>query len=353
MYFAIFWKNHEYSLKEINLIQPQNLKIKWNIAFFDDCNFDLVPNLGGVVKFWRVIKDNELSDLVSGKLVGTNDKNFGNYLKKEFGALRYKLLDIQTSNLDVKKTWVELLLFKNIQDIGFESDFQKGSFVWLVFEYQNINFYSQIDFDKPVSGMQVGMIPSKLANIMINIGVVNSGIPSKNVNIYDPFVWFGTIWFVCNWLGFNFIWSDINITPAKQNFKWWQKTSSFDPKKLFKLYKHDVREKFSKNFLKSVNLIVSEWYLWPVIRKNTNNKQFLDNQNKIFDLYTNFFENVFDFWWKINIVITVPYYLNYDWNILQQQLWNYLTKNNIKHKFMNTIYKRQGQLVWRQILIIG
>ena len=41
----------------------------------------------------------------------------------------------------------------------------------MVTGYQNINLYEEIDFEKPVNSMQIGMMPSKLAHTMINIGL--------------------------------------------------------------------------------------------------------------------------------------------------------------------------------------
>lgn len=37
--------------------------------------------------------------------------------------------------------------------------------------YQDIALYEAIDFDKPVNSMNIGMMPSKLALMMINIGL--------------------------------------------------------------------------------------------------------------------------------------------------------------------------------------
>jgi hypothetical protein len=37
--------------------------------------------------------------------------------------------------------------------------------------YQDIARYSCIDFDKPVNSMQIGMMPAKLTQILVNIAV--------------------------------------------------------------------------------------------------------------------------------------------------------------------------------------
>ena len=114
----------------------------------------------------------------------------------------------------------------------------------VVLGYQDIEHYEQIDFGKASSGMEIGMMPSKLAQMMVNIGMVESNKKQVTSNqqpttdnwqpatIYDPFCWFGTTGFVVNWLGHHFIGSDINITPCKENVKrrknWiWQRFDRF------------------------------------------------------------------------------------------------------------------------------
>lgn len=52
--------------------------------------------------------------------------------------------------------------------------------------YQNIGLYEVIDFDKPVNSMKIGMMPSKLTHMMINIGLAQCS--DKNTTIYDPFI---------------------------------------------------------------------------------------------------------------------------------------------------------------------
>ncbi|MEI8008619.1 MAG: hypothetical protein WCI00_04345 [bacterium] len=39
----------------------------------------------------------------------------------------------------------------------------------IVEQYQNIELYEAIDFGKPGRSMEMGMMPAKLAHIMINI----------------------------------------------------------------------------------------------------------------------------------------------------------------------------------------
>lgn len=58
-----------------------------------------------------------------------------------------------------------------------------------------------------MSGMEVGMMPAKLAQLLVNIGINTlRGKSSTSVShdgvytVYDPFCGFGTTGFVANWL---------------------------------------------------------------------------------------------------------------------------------------------------------
>jgi hypothetical protein len=85
--------------------------------------------------------------------------------------------------------------------------------------YQDIQHYEQIDFGKPSSGMEIGMMPSKLAQMMVNIVIKEIGgkrseisqinenqvspisdlkSPDSALTVYDPFCGFGTTGFVAN-----------------------------------------------------------------------------------------------------------------------------------------------------------
>jgi len=51
-----------------------------------------------------------------------------------------------------------------------------------------------IDFGKPAHGMEVGMMPAKLAQMLVNIGIATLHAQSGDdvYTVYDPFCGFGT-----------------------------------------------------------------------------------------------------------------------------------------------------------------
>lgn len=338
MYFVVFWKNIELSKIELNILNPSNLKIVWNVAFFETDNYDFLSKLSGIVKYWKLINENEFV-FDSKVILWTNNLDFANYIKKKYWIKRYKIIWLQNTDLEIKNKWIEILNF----------DWKCCLVKW----YQNIDLYSNIDYDKSISGMNVGMMPSKLTHLMINLWIFSSDNFVNNLSIYDPFVGFGTTWFVANWLWYNFIWSDINISSVKKNLKWRNETNFVNNDKKFTLYKHDVNDLFKKSFLKNVNVIVSEWFLWPLVSRKTKKHEYINNQKKVLELYKRFFDNVIAFWWKnnINLCITFPYYLESDSNFLETELSFHI--KNLWQKFFvpKTIYHRKKQLVWRKFII--
>jgi len=66
------------------------------------------------------------------------------------------------------------------------------------------------------------------------------GFLKNNAIIYDPFVGSGTTGFLANYLGYDFVGSDIEIKYVDQNLAR-RKTSKFNnPNKDFKIFHHDI-----------------------------------------------------------------------------------------------------------------
>lgn len=340
MYFAILWKNKEISQVELELIKPQNTKIVGNTIFFESKHDDLIPKLWWIVKWWKLIKIDTIWDhLNEKKIFWVNKKYLGLYCKKELNIKRYKEIELIKTDLEIKKKWIELI-----------SWWENNPEVWLILWYQNIDIYSSIDFDKPISGMQIWMMPSKLAHILMNIWLSKLK-NEKNITIYDPFVGFWTTWFLANFFDYNFIWSDINITSVKKNLKRWKENKYYKEKKIT-IYKHDVKNSFEKPFLQNVNLIVTEWWLGPVVKKFTQKEHLISNYKKIYEVYFSFIQNIKNFYEKQTIVMTIPNYMDIS-NYLETDLIKLFEDLNISYNIVSEVYSRKWQLVGRKIIILN
>lgn len=350
MYFAILWKNPSLSLEELELLKPTDLTKHGAIVTFSTDRPEYLPQLGGIVKFGEIISPEELSDeLKDTRLIGTNDEELGLRIKKNLGIKRYKLLELEKTDLEVKNKGLEIVSLqgKKLQT----TNNRQPTHVWIVKGYQNIPLLEAIDFEKPSSGMQIGMMPAKLAQILINLGLNKLWtLNSQLVTLYDPFCGFGTTGFVANALGHNFIGSDLNIIQAKQNLKRRTPTPYNQPEPKFTLFKHDVKDAFDQPFLKHVNLIVTEGRLGPVVKQNLGDNESRVNQDKIFDLYKQFLENVGGFYEHITLVFTVPYYIDKA-NFLNASIQKLCEEIWFEVKFLEHPYARKGQRVGRQIVV--
>lgn len=83
---------------------------------------------------------------------------------------------------------------------------------------QDPNYWSLVDFERPHREQFIGMLPSKLARIMVNVAKTKEGD-----TIWDPFVGLGTVLMEANLLKRYGIGSDIDaktLEMGKENVKW-------------------------------------------------------------------------------------------------------------------------------------
>ncbi len=348
MYFWIVWKTPELSMEELTLVQPTNISKKNWIVFFDTKLHELLPKLWWLIKWWKVGSKHDLEiALQDVKIVWVDSQELGLMIKRQFGVKRYKVLEQRKSDLEVKKKWKEVF------------SFGKGEY-WIVWWWQPIDLYEAIDFGKPASGMQIWMMPTKLAHILTNVGVAQ--IPESShdeITIYDPFAGFWTTNFISNFLWYHTIGSDINITQAKQNNQWRQLREFYQKEAYLTFFKHDVNDVFKKPFLDKVSVIITEGRLWPVVKK-----EMLKHKNQteailkeyipsVVELYATFMENSFAKWWSsVPIVMTVPEYLRLDHPVIANRITEHAQTIWYEVRTIEEVYHRKKQLVGRRVLIL-
>jgi len=130
------------------------------------------------------------------------------------------------------------------------------------FFVQDPNYWTMIDFDRPHREKEVGMLPAKLARIMINLAT-----PDASDYILDPFVGLGTVSMQADLLGYKSIGMDINrqnVSLAEENCQWMVKKGlSANRQKIFVV--HDVKKPFFENITqRGIGAIVCEPFLGPM-----------------------------------------------------------------------------------------
>jgi hypothetical protein len=346
MYFWIVGDNSNIISEWLLYLHPTNfVQPRKNIITFDTEYPERLATCAALIKRWKIYTNKELSDQDSIKSdIGVETKELGSHLKKQISSIkRFKLVELIHTDLEIKDHGTEII---NIDNTNY------GIVEW----YQNISLYEAIDFWKPVGGMNIGMMPSKLALTLINIWIgeyENKNTKKPNNTIWDPFCGFGTTNFLANALTHNTIASDINVTSMKQNSKRRTSQSFYNKDNKELILKQDVTQIFKSPLLHHANIIVSEWWLGHTVTSRTAPATMHMYAKEVETVYTAFAKNLTEFkkgkeW--ITLVITIPVWLKYDISISQAILEQFTSLWRTA-RLITQPYSREKQLVGRQILI--
>ena len=352
---------------EKSYLQENFYKLGWTIKIFE---LDFFANIEDIYEsILETALNTEWKFKYSLNLFWEKSLKLENILKKTKNLLKNKSISARYFNKD---DWKNLssaqILGNSILKKWFDFNIIN---LWNIFyfgktlEVQDIDSYSKRDFSKN-RDMQVGMLPPKLCQMMINIWKESKDCESKNV--YDPFVWLGTVLIEAlnMWISQVF-WSDLSEKMVDESRK---NISDFISKNLLKNISFKI-EKLNAKFIneseilkkEKIDLIVTEWYLWEIMtKKNISLDRINKQKESLLSIYSKFFENLakVDFSWKI--VICFPFwelngkfiYFNEILEILNKFcVIENIFKNseiNLSSKSGSLLYKREKQLVWREIL---
>ncbi len=252
--------------------------------------------LGGTIKIGEIINESEGNKILFPTLLNMVNKICSNLNNSKifFGFSLYnlgaKLLDFsflmrQTNLLALKlknklkeqrlsSRWVSskkrilssVIVRKNkLLKNGFELVFLIDSnkvFWGQTLTCQDFRAYEIRDFKRPERNIERGMIPLRLAKIMLNLADKEK---SYSQTILDPFCGFGTILQEAAQLGYSRLTGSDNdmkvVEGTKENLKWF---ASFGPKFQANIFQSDARKISQKIESFSIDLIVTEPYLGPL-----------------------------------------------------------------------------------------
>lgn len=345
-------------------VEKNFYKLGWSIKAFE-CNF-----FGNIDEIYeKILEIWEMQDWkfkYSINLFWEKNISLTNILKKTKNLLKNKNISARYFNKD---DWKNLssgqIIWNSILKKGFDFNIVN---IWDVFyfgktfEIQDIDAYSKRDFSKN-RDMQIGMLPPKLCQIMINIWKQNW----ENINIYDPFVWLGTVLIEALNMGIsNVFGSDLSEKMVEESTK---NISDFIEKNNLK----NISKKFEKlnaKFInessilkeKNIDLIVSEWYLWEIMtKKNISLDRIQKQKESLILIYKAFFENLTKTNFSGKIVICFPFWELKGKYIYFSEVLEVLKKYckiekifknpdfDLSSKTWSLLYKREKQLVWREI----
>lgn len=242
---------------------------------------------------------------------------------------------------------------------------------------QNFHFYEARDYGRPARDMKIGMMPPKLAQIMLNLSETE-----QNEAILDPFCGTGVILQEAYLMGFKTIIgtdkSNIAIDKARTNMDWFVAKLKKSPKHIrttnpqdLQIYEFDVTQiskKISKN---TISTVVTEGTLGPRYSRRAPNDIEIDNNFRSLEkLYIQAFQEFQKIVKKDGkIIITFPAYMTekrelklapfvdkiekLGYNIIYL-IENSILKDNPSIVLTNRgtiVYSRPDQMVGREIII--
>ncbi len=393
-YFLILGSNPSISLGEFySYFSKKGIDfslepINKEIAFFEtDHSFDplgLIKRLGGIIKIGVVEK--EVKSLKAGDFVEIlKEKNAKIEHKIKFGFSLYgkdhfpfNRLSMQIKNIlkneNISSRWVTSKE-KNLSSVVVEQNgLLKKGIEYLLVKHeekyllghtlcvQDFKGLSRRDYGRPERDDVSGMLPPKLAQIMINI----SGVFQDDL-LLDPFCGSGTVLSEAALMGVkNLYGSDLSskaVSDTEANLRWIKKNNNIDFN--LEIKKADA-SKLSTEFVgPKINFVVTEPYLGPQrgyhhIQKTVNELELMYSKTikELSKITTK----------RATVVMVWPIFVSREGdkrkifldniNTFDFKIKNILPKHFLDFKFISQtrrgglVYGRPGQKVWREIVLL-
>ena len=291
------------SLAELQAVMPddtafleligETLIIETSATFTQEEARLFFNRLGGSMK---MIEITEVTDHNLNKLTKTLAQMAVTRFKGQEGKAKYAVFVktiktdsakmLKTSLMELKKTLKEegisgrfinnnfqnaevaALKGENVLNRGAEFCALEGSSGWYLghtLAIQDIDAYSTRDYERPERDPRVGMLPPKLAQILINLtGETKLNEPTKDKYLYDPFCGLGTVLMEGLIMGLHVVGSDISsetLKKAHKNLEWhFVKTNISNKSRLFV---KDATQLIPTEVPEPICAVVSETYLGP------------------------------------------------------------------------------------------
>ncbi len=289
-------------------------------------DFD-INTLGGTIKLFSVLNlnanESDLFSLVTDNFKGTRKEKrvnfgisgYGNISKNFIFQLGIDLKEYLLNNnfrarfVTGKQLGLSSVIVNEnkLLETGFEIILVEGKENFIVgktISVQDYKSYSKRDFGRPRRNDRNGMLPPKLAQIMINL----SETPKEGV-IYDPFCGSGTVLQEALFLGYkNVFGSDLNpdfITDSEQNLRWFVQNFSSDNFPLENLFTSDILT--PKKLVKSDG-IVAEGYLGEPIKRDR--EKAINDTKNLAEFYIEVLKNFKEMLSENGrIVLAIPFFI--------------------------------------------
>lgn len=349
------------------------------------------PLLGGSIRAGEIITESkEIEDLLiesfhqiekistEGKKTKIGISVFPSSLQKKYFGLFFKaiknlakeknislrIVNRNQQGLDAGTVTKENLLTETNLELCVFCE-QKKFLLGKTLKVQDIEKFALRDTQKPVRDMMVGMIPPKLARMMINFSRDENGeLPKK---IYDPFCGTGTVLLEGLDMNLKVSGSDISkkmISATEKNTHWYfdilnpkdENDLGIDDKPplfLNDIFIKDASKPFFSDQSKKMrgSAIVAEGFLGKIFSNPVSENQFFTQKDELFPLYRKFLYEISQQKTKV-IVFAFPFWKGKKKSFsFTKKLIDFMEKlGYITEKTL--LYQRETQVVGREIVVM-
>lgn len=221
---------------------------------------------------------------------------------------------------------------------------------------QDLDSYTKRDRDRPARDAKVGMLPPKLAQIIINLA--SAGLEPSSTTVLDPFCGTGVLLQEATLMGFNVYGTDIEprmIDYSSRNLAWLHKNYLLPDSSQFLEVADASQAKWSKGF----NVVACETYLGPPLHRPADQTKLAEIIPPIDQLHRKFLTNISS---QLSsgqrLCIAVPAWATKNGSFkhlptldsLEEIGYNRLDFANASKK--DLIYHREGQAVARELVVL-
>ena len=358
MYLAVLGRQTQISLVELVALFKNVKQISANLAVFDSDFEPDISRIGGSLKLAVKLDISPLeylADFPDGKITfGISDYSKKTSLKQvNLDAMKLKKILVRhgrsvrvVSSKDVVlSTATSLhngLSGKNLHKV----ELIKNEKDWYrVIGVQDIDAYARRDQARPARDAKVGMLPPKLAQILINL----CGPLEPGAVVLDPFCGTGVVLQEALLMGYRAYGTDISeriINFSRKNLEYFK----------FKNYELEVGDATNFQWQPPIDAVACEGYLGKPMSKIPTEMELKEQKQVCKEIILGFLKNLSSqIKIKTPVVMAIPAWLRSDGKYSRLEIIDEIENMgyNVENKSREgLLYFREGQIVARDIIIL-
>ena len=262
----------------------------------------------------------------------------------------------------VSKEGVELVL-------SFDGD---KIFVGRLVAVQNPDEWSRYDFGRPKRRIKDGMLPPKLARIMINIGLSKVRTENATPHLLDPFCGSGTVLSEAARIGLCVSGVDISegaVESAQMNLKWLsdQMSKSGKPYSIHPFFNYFFTRSIDKKSMRvgdathidkmfaseSVDLIVTEPFMGKLVCESGDLVTLKNRMRGLDKLYLGFLKSAHKVLKTNGVIVFTEPFFRYQSGVVYSGIVDRLESIGYTLVSSSVEYQRENTFVGRRVLVMG